>query len=73
MGFTTNCSKKGLMTPGNYKNKEDAKMLGENTLLNNIILKYNSILKYPSYLKVNNAFKHETVEYLLGNTPGQTI
>ncbi|KUK72049.1 hypothetical protein [Methanobacterium formicicum] len=52
---------------------EDAKMLGEKTLLDSTILEYNSILKYPSYLKVNNAFKHETVEYLLGNTPGQTI
>jgi|UPI00057D9DBF hypothetical protein len=61
------------MTPRNYKNKEDAKMLGENTLLNNIILKYNLFLKYPSYLKVNNAFKRETLEYLLGNTPGWII
>jgi hypothetical protein len=52
---------------------EDAKMLGEKTLLDSTILEYKSILKYPSYLKVNNAFKHETIEYLLGNTPGQTI
>ncbi|WP_292612871.1 hypothetical protein [Methanobacterium sp. BAmetb5] len=48
-------------------------MLGEKTLLDSTILEYNSISNYPSCLKVNDAFKHETVEYLLGNTPGQTI
>ncbi len=52
---------------------EDVKMLGEKTLLDSTILEYNSIWNYPSLLKVNDAFKHGTVEYLLENTPGQTI